>query len=62
MKVVVLKDKCLACGSCETDAPEVFSLGSESCAIVLLDEIPAELEDSVKAAIDNCPETAIELV
>jgi ferredoxin len=61
MKVVVLEDKCLACGSCETDAPEVFALGSESYALVLLDEIPANLEDSVKQAMDNCPEQAIEI-
>lgn len=61
MKVTVNKDKCLGCGVCESDAPEVFKLGDDSIAIVLLDEIPSELEASVKLAIEDCPEGAIEL-
>lgn len=60
MKVTVNKDKCLACGVCETAAPDVFTLGDESYAIVLLDEVPANLEDAVKQAMDDCPESAIE--
>jgi ferredoxin len=60
MKVTVIQDKCLACGVCETDAPEVFSLGSESYALVLLDVVPENLHESVKQAIADCPEGAIE--
>jgi ferredoxin len=60
MKVAVNKDKCLACGVCETAAPDVFRLGDESYAIVLLEDVPANLEDAVKQAIDDCPEQAIE--
>ncbi len=62
MKVVVIKDKCLGCGVCESDAPEVFTLGDDSVAIVLLDEVPADLEAAVKQAIEDCPEGAIQIV
>lgn len=61
MNVVVNKDKCLGCGVCESDAPEVFKMGDDSIAVVLLDEIPSELEAAVKTAIEDCPEGAIEL-
>ena len=61
MKVTVNKDKCQGCGVCEADAPEVFAVGDDGFAAVLLDEIPANLEDAVKQAIDDCPDSAIEI-
>jgi ferredoxin len=59
MKVTVDKDKCLACGVCEADVPEVFSVGSEGYAVVLVDEIPTNLEAAVKQVAEDCPEGAI---
>ena len=59
MKAIVDKDLCIACGICEGIAPEVFSLQREPYAEVLLDPIPAELEDAVEESKEECPEGAI---
>jgi ferredoxin len=61
MKVTVNKDKCQGCGVCEADVPEVFAMGDDNHATVLVDEIPTNLEDAVKQAVDDCPESAIEI-
>ncbi len=60
MKVSVDKDKCQGCGVCEADVSEVFALGYDSRAVVLIAEIPTHLEGAVKQAVDDCPEQAIE--
>lgn len=60
MKVNVGRDKCQGCGLCESDVPDVFALGYDGRAKVLIDMIPTHLENAVKEAIDNCPEQAIE--
>jgi len=62
MRAFVDKDLCIACGVCESIAPEVFSLETEPYAVVLLDPVPEELEDLVREAAENCPEGAIEIV
>jgi ferredoxin len=62
MKVVVDPDLCLGCGICEGIAPDVFSLGSEPHAVVLLDPVPDKYKVDVKDAIEQCPEEAITIV
>ena len=62
MKVKVDADICLGCGICEGIAPDVFSLGSEPYAIVLLTPVPEKFWAAVKDAIEQCPEEAIEIV
>ena len=62
MKVIVDEDLCLGCGICEGLAPEVFSLANEPFAEVLVDVVPAELEEAVRDAVDECPEEAISIV
>lgn len=59
MKVRVDEDLCLGCGICEGLAPDVFSLANEPFAEVLVDVVPAELEDDVRQAAEDCPEEAI---
>ncbi|QRN82175.1 ferredoxin [Chloroflexota bacterium] len=59
MKVTVDQDLCLGCGICEGLAPEVFSLANEPFAEVLVDPVPAEFEDAVRQAVEECPEEAI---
>ena len=59
MRASVDKDLCIACGICESIAPEVFSLETEPYAVVLPDPIPEELEDAVRKARDECTEEAI---
>jgi ferredoxin len=59
MKVKVDEDLCLGCGICEGLAPDVFSLANEPFAEVLVDVVPAEMEDDVRQAAEDCPEEAI---
>ena len=57
MKVRV-EDTCTACGLCVDTCPEVFEMGDET-AQVIADEVPAEHEDAVHQAADECPVEAI---
>ena len=59
MKAKVDPEKCLGCGVCEGIAPDVFSLGSDGIAVVLLDPIPEKYWADVRQARDDCPEEAI---
>ncbi len=55
---VRIDDSCTACGLCVDTCPEVFTMG-DSMAEVIVDAVPAELEDTVQQAADECPAEAI---
>ena len=55
---VRIEDTCTACGLCVDTCPDVFEVGSD-IAEVIVDEIPAEFEDAVLQAADECPVEAI---
>ena len=55
---VSIDDTCTACGLCVDTCPEVFEMGDEK-AEVIVDEVPAEHEDDVQQAADECPVEAI---
>lgn len=57
MKVKV-SDDCTACGQCEEICPEVFEIG-DNIAEVKVEEVPSDLEESVRDAAENCPAEAI---
>jgi ferredoxin len=60
MKVILDQDKCVSGGQCVFAAPEVFDQRDEDgVAVLLMSDIPAELEDSVREAADICPALAI---
>ena len=59
MKVTVDPRKCSGCGLCESTAPDVFKLGDEGTAKVIVEEVPHGMEGDVRQAIDDCPESAI---
>ena len=59
MKVTVNADMCEGHSKCEMSAPEVFKLGPDDVSIVLVDEVPKELEPKVDRAIRLCPRQAI---
>lgn len=59
MKVNVNSDMCEGHGKCELAAPEVFKLGADDVSIVLLSDVPKELEEKVDRAIRLCPRQAI---
>lgn len=59
MKVHVDDDICAAFGVCMMVAPEVFELSDDGFSVVLVDEVPPELEDQVRKAAAQCPSRAI---
>lgn len=59
MKVHVDKEICAGFGVCLGLCPEVFELHEDGYAIVLVDEVPPELEDMVRKAAVQCPSNAI---
>lgn len=63
MRVQVDDAFCQGHTMCNIAAPEVFGLDEEvGHAVVKLDDIPLELQSSVRAAVAGCPERAIKLV
>lgn len=59
MKVTVDDDFCAGHGACVVTCPEVFVIGSGGYAEVLVDQVPAALEDRVRQAERECPTAAI---
>ncbi len=59
MRVTVDDDNCRGHGVCCTLCPEVFDISDDGYAVVLVDEVPAGLEDTVLKAVASCPERAI---
>jgi ferredoxin len=61
MRVSVDADRCQGHARCWDLCPEVFDLDDEGHAVVLVEEVPADVEDKARAAARNCPEQAISL-
>ena len=61
MKVRVDTEVCAGFGVCLGLCPEVFELHDDGYAIVLVGEVPPELEDKVRQAVSQCPANAISL-
>jgi ferredoxin len=59
MRVILNADMCEGHGKCEKAAPEVFKLGNDDVSVVLLEDVPAALEEKVERAIRLCPRQAI---
>jgi ferredoxin len=59
MKVHVDKEICAGFGVCLGLCPQVFELHEDGYAIVLVSEVPPELEDIVRQAAIQCPSNAI---
>lgn len=59
MKAKIDREGCIACELCVDTCPEVFQMADDGYAEVIVDEIPAEAEDSAKEAEDGCPESVI---
>lgn len=59
MKVRVDSELCAGFGVCLGLAPEVFELHDDGYAVVLLSDVPPELEDAVREAVSQCPANAI---
>ncbi len=55
MKASIDRDGCTGCTLCAAICPEVFQMDDEGLAEVIVDEIPAEVEDSAIEACEACP-------
>ena len=55
---VRIEDTCTSYGLCTDACPDVFEMGSD-IAQVSVDEVPAEFEEAVQQAADECPVEAI---
>jgi ferredoxin len=60
VKASVDKDLCTGCGLCEATCPEVFEV-RDDVAVVIVDAVPAEAEETCREAQEFCPEQAISL-
>jgi ferredoxin len=58
MKVKIDVDACAGDGTCAEECPEVFEMEGD-LAVVKVDEIPKELEESVREVAKDCPVDAI---
>jgi ferredoxin len=61
MRVEVDLDLCESNAVCVGIAPEIFDLGDDDLAKVLVDEIPAAREADVREAVTMCPKIALSL-
>lgn len=62
MRIKLDSSKCEGHGRCYALAPELFDSDEEGYSVLKVDgDVPAELADKARLAVDNCPEYAIEL-
>jgi ferredoxin len=61
MKARVDAEVCAGFGVCLGLCPEVFELHDDGYAVVVVNEVPKELEDAVRKAVNQCPSRAISL-
>jgi ferredoxin len=59
MQVRVDEDACTGHGRCYMLAPDVFAPDERGHCVVLVAEVPVELEGQARAGQTNCPEQAI---
>ncbi len=59
MKASVDSDYCAGHGACVVTCPDVFRIGEDGYAEVLVDEIPVSLGEAVRQAGEECPTQAI---
>ena len=60
MKVNVDSSKCIGCGNCVAlTESKVFDFNDEGLANPIVEEVPEDLKETVKDAIEQCPTEAI---
>jgi ferredoxin len=59
MRANVDRDLCIGCNLCVEICPEVFAMGEDMIAKVIVDEVPAALEEKTADAKASCPVDAI---
>lgn len=59
MKVHVDPELCISCGLCINTCPAVFDWGDDDKARAIVGEVPSNVEEEAKEAVENCPTDAI---
>ncbi len=59
MKVTVDQQLCVGNGLCEAAAPDLFAVGDDGMAQVLVEEIPHTAEELAREAVRSCPARAL---
>jgi ferredoxin len=60
MKAKVDPDICIGCGLCVSTCPDVFRMQDDK-AVVFVDTVPPNAQDSCRKAQEECPVAAIEV-
>lgn len=60
MKTKVNPDECISCGVCADSCPTVYTMEDDS-AIAIDGVVPADLEECVRQAKEDCPVEAISI-
>ena len=61
MRVRVDYDLCEANAVCAGLVPQVFEVDDNDDLYILVDEVPAQLADQVRHAVQSCPKLALSL-
>lgn len=61
-RILVDAERCTGHGRCYTLAPDVFDADEVGHCVVLVCDVPGDLEAQAVTAEQNCPEGAITLV
>lgn len=59
MKKLKVTEACICCGACQANCSDVFEIGDDGFAHVIVDEVPEELEKDAMNALEDCPTGAI---
>ncbi|MGE5594993.1 MAG: ferredoxin [Hyphomicrobiales bacterium] len=62
MRIEFQKEKCMRSGQCIYFHPKLFGEDPEGYPLVLVGDVPAELQDEAEDAADICPSGAIKLI
>ena len=60
MKVLVDEETCILCGLCSETCPEVFEVIDDKVS-VKVDEVPKDVVNTCREAVENCPVEAIQI-
>ena len=62
MRVEADRDACISAGNCVMTAGEIFDQDDDGIVVVLVPEVSADDEATVREAVKLCPASALRLV